>query len=375
MVYQKDSKAMAKENLSYEDLLEQIQRLAKRIDMPASYLPNQLVVTDYLQIKKIDDHYTLTYSERGSVSSEHTFETSADLFYAYFKDATRMMAVDYEVRNRVEHQDIRRIQFTKWIELMSTLNSAWRSKLSQETQAMLKDRPYQDSSVWELLDKQHGQVYRNTLVVLQRFCETYKFGLWLPDIEQSLQEWESMHTTKYFVKASGKHVPRTRTRFFLNPDVKGVPELKIETQLLKLYLYWLQKGALAYAEQGQFEFPQYERDILHGYFCHTPRCNTAQVSEYNLNVYVATKTLPTLFKESLPHEEKLDACAIEIILQSESYAQTQRFIRLLTSEFVVLPNREKAERCSLCRKKMFAAKWEIIREGKNYFLSAISPQN
>lgn len=54
------------------------------------------------------------------------------------------MASDYEIKNRIEDKDCRRIIFDKQEELLGKLNENWRLKENAKHQSILKIYPFND---------------------------------------------------------------------------------------------------------------------------------------------------------------------------------------------------------------------------------------
>jgi hypothetical protein len=54
------------------------------------------------------------------------------------------MASDYELKNRIEDKDCRRIMFEKQEELLGILNDTWRQRENEEHKRILKNYPFDD---------------------------------------------------------------------------------------------------------------------------------------------------------------------------------------------------------------------------------------
>ena len=57
------------------------------------------------------------------------------------------MAVEFELKNRIPEQDLRRIIFAKQEELLGQLNDSWKKRRHKEHQDILKYRPYDDNAI------------------------------------------------------------------------------------------------------------------------------------------------------------------------------------------------------------------------------------
>lgn len=83
-------------------------------------------------------------SERGFEFSRERIESLDDLLYRIFTRVTFHMAVTYELKHRVTHQDSRRLIFSKELELMSTLSPQWQRRIEQRIREILEAAPYID---------------------------------------------------------------------------------------------------------------------------------------------------------------------------------------------------------------------------------------
>lgn len=54
------------------------------------------------------------------------------------------MASNYELKNRIEDKDCRRIIFDKQEELLGILSDSWRQKMNQEHYWILRNYPFDD---------------------------------------------------------------------------------------------------------------------------------------------------------------------------------------------------------------------------------------
>lgn len=123
-----------------------ITELAQKISAPSHLLPTFGYNKDFAQpeIRVDDEGYHYIVIERGEVF-EHfvTFEIE-ELLYIVFQQVTSAMAFDFEVKNRIEYQDCRRIAFDKQIELLSTLDNKFAAKRKTEIEDILKTYPFDD---------------------------------------------------------------------------------------------------------------------------------------------------------------------------------------------------------------------------------------
>jgi hypothetical protein len=87
-------------------------------------------------------HYVVV--ERGQELERRSSATYGDLLYWIFESATHSLAFAYELGNRVEDQDCRRIAFPKQIELMKKLSSEMGARLEMKIADILSRAPYDD---------------------------------------------------------------------------------------------------------------------------------------------------------------------------------------------------------------------------------------
>ena len=83
-------------------------------------------------------------SERGEEYERMSTFNLNDLLYKIFTDVTFSMACDYELKNRIEEKDCRRIMFAKQVELLGILNENWKEKERKEHQSILENNPFDD---------------------------------------------------------------------------------------------------------------------------------------------------------------------------------------------------------------------------------------
>ena len=136
--------AQLKDLQKRKDLQEKIYEIGRIINAPRSWL---IVLyqpvndgSPYVSIQGEELFYTS--SERGCEISRKPISSLDELMYFIFEGATSMMALDYELDNRVEGQDFRRIYFSKQIELMSKLSPRWGERCRKEIEEILSSSPY-----------------------------------------------------------------------------------------------------------------------------------------------------------------------------------------------------------------------------------------
>jgi hypothetical protein len=133
-------------NLSLNEIRELVNKTANKIKAPESYLPTLGINEDYarpeVRVNKSGYHYVVI--ERGQEIKHQITKNLDELVYWIFKDITFEMACDYEVRNRVNGQDFRRLLFNKQLELISFINEAFSELLKIEIKEILENNPFSD---------------------------------------------------------------------------------------------------------------------------------------------------------------------------------------------------------------------------------------
>ncbi len=134
--------------MSQIQLLErEFNRLAKKIAVPERLKPifgpsNYDEKTYIFQDYRNDLHYTA--KERGQILFDKTTTDFDEILYWIFDNITATMAFDYELSNRIEDHDCRRIAFDKQTQLMSTLNKIWGEKTAKKHSEILMENPFDD---------------------------------------------------------------------------------------------------------------------------------------------------------------------------------------------------------------------------------------
>jgi hypothetical protein len=84
-------------------------------------------------------------SERGVETRKKTNNRN-ELLYWIFESVTFSMACHYELKNRAEDKDCRRIMFAKQEELLGMLSESWQQKTMQIHRQILEEHPFNDST-------------------------------------------------------------------------------------------------------------------------------------------------------------------------------------------------------------------------------------
>ncbi len=97
-------------------------------------------------VEKIGNLYHWVVTERGSEFQRKTTALRSELEYWLVSDVVSDLSIKYELKNRVEGQDFRRIMFDKRIELMNSISLEWGNRIQKEIELILKDHPFNDGN-------------------------------------------------------------------------------------------------------------------------------------------------------------------------------------------------------------------------------------
>jgi len=135
------------DRLSLDEIKKKVDELALKINAPDNLLPGygQLKYEAHPYIEM--DNRGLMYfviSERGEVNERKKTDQLDDLLYWIFADVTFSMACDFELKNRIEDKDSRRLIFEKQEELLGILSNTWPQIENKEHKNILKNNPFDD---------------------------------------------------------------------------------------------------------------------------------------------------------------------------------------------------------------------------------------
>ena len=129
-----------------EIIRDEVYKYGGLIDAPKSLLsiPDQPIGngTPHVEIHSSDYHYVV--SERGIEYSRIKTKDIDKLMYWIFSDITSSMSFSYEVKNRIERQDIRRVIFKCQLNLLRKMNYKWAEKETENIESIIKNNPYVD---------------------------------------------------------------------------------------------------------------------------------------------------------------------------------------------------------------------------------------
>ena len=109
------------------EIKSEVDRLAAQIGALDHLLPTYGYSVDgarpHIEIDSGGYHFVVV--ERGQEISRVTTNELDQLLYHVFEAVTFSLACQYELENRVKHQDFRRLMFRRQIELLSMLSPEW----------------------------------------------------------------------------------------------------------------------------------------------------------------------------------------------------------------------------------------------------------
>ncbi|MHB2138633.1 Imm63 family immunity protein [Pseudomonas monsensis] len=131
---------------SIHEIQSIVYELGGRINAPKSSLIVLSAPADdgapYVEVH--DDGYSYVSSERGFEIYNKSTESLDELLYWILNRAVRQMAVKYELDNRVDKFDTRRVYFSRLVQLLGEIKPEWAELARQEVDAVLKSCPYVD---------------------------------------------------------------------------------------------------------------------------------------------------------------------------------------------------------------------------------------
>jgi hypothetical protein len=129
-----------------QDIETDVAALAPRIGAAGQDLPTYGISHDFgrphVEVDNVLYHYVVV--ERGEERERRSTVRYDELLYWIFRDVTHQLAFSYELRNRVQDQDCRRIAFPKQIELMKQIGPTMGMRLEKDIADILRRAPYDD---------------------------------------------------------------------------------------------------------------------------------------------------------------------------------------------------------------------------------------
>jgi len=141
---------------NFNSIQNRVNQMGLMINAPEKYLQlHNRAIGDGTPYVMVDDKYNYIISERGVlISKEETLDLE-ELLYWIFEDVTSIMAGKYELNNRQQDADTRRLRFQEQIRLMDVLNNNWGEKTKNRLDKILANNPYEDAKPSDktILDK------------------------------------------------------------------------------------------------------------------------------------------------------------------------------------------------------------------------------
>jgi hypothetical protein len=91
-----------------------------------------------------EDLYHLVVTERGRELSRFSSPSKEEILYRLVSGFAWGAAVEFEVRNRIEGRDFRRMLFAKQVSYLESVNRAWADRLRREISEILTRHPFDD---------------------------------------------------------------------------------------------------------------------------------------------------------------------------------------------------------------------------------------
>jgi hypothetical protein len=149
------------------EIQNEVSQLAAQIGASAKILPTYGKTEDgarpHIEVDSRGYHYVVV--ERGEELQRITTQDFDQLLYHIFENITFNLACDYELANRTENQDCRRLNFRHQIEILSKISSAWTKRESKRHEEILRHHPFDDNS--------DARVRLSKQVGWKKACEKY----------------------------------------------------------------------------------------------------------------------------------------------------------------------------------------------------------
>lgn len=130
-----------------DEIKNKVQELANKINASSDLLPTYGYSKDFAYPHiEVDNsgliHYVVI--ERGEELDRKTTDNLEEILYWIFSSVTFSIASEYELKNRIEDKDCRRIMFDKQEELLGMLNENWKQVENAKHKNILKIHPFDD---------------------------------------------------------------------------------------------------------------------------------------------------------------------------------------------------------------------------------------
>ena len=131
--------------------LKEIQKIITEIGEKIGAPKNLLTISSSPQpdaapyIKTNNNEYLYIIEERGNTIKIQSTESFDLLLYWLVKDIVFSLSTEYELNNRKNNKDSRRIIFEHELQLFRKINSEWLQRREEEIQATLRNAPFEDN--------------------------------------------------------------------------------------------------------------------------------------------------------------------------------------------------------------------------------------
>ncbi len=121
--------------------------IGRKIRVPKEKYPTMIHSRDFAHphIEYKFPYYYFVVVEKGVEFERQRFFRLSDLMYRIFDGITFELASEYELKNRVENCDFRRVLFKCQTELMRKLSDKWAKKYEKKIEEVLAENPYNDN--------------------------------------------------------------------------------------------------------------------------------------------------------------------------------------------------------------------------------------
>lgn len=142
----KARKCESNKMLTLSEIKTDVDRLAAKVGALGYCLPTYGRSEDgarpHIEVDARGYHYVVV--ERGQELKRITTNDLNELLYQIFEAVTFRLACDYELANRIESQDCRRLMFRHQIELLAKLSEGWSIRENQQHEQILREHPFDD---------------------------------------------------------------------------------------------------------------------------------------------------------------------------------------------------------------------------------------
>lgn len=133
--------------LSFAEIQKKVNDLGKSVGIPESdlHIFSSSPGDGRPHISYDGGLYNYIYEERGVEFFRKTTHSNDELFYWIMSDFIYKVAFQYELENRVENRDGRRVAFNKALDLIGNISDDWKLKAQNEINDILAENPYTDA--------------------------------------------------------------------------------------------------------------------------------------------------------------------------------------------------------------------------------------